>query len=75
LAAGTFTTIEQAQDALCRKFTVFEPDAKNAAVYSELYPFYRKLYFGLGQKNAAPAAVSDILPELRRISANAWSVQ
>ena len=75
LAAGTFPTIEKAQDALCRKFTVFEPNAKNAAVYAELYALYRKLYFALGQKNARAVAIGDVLPELRQIAANAWGTQ
>ena len=75
LAAGTFPTIEKAQDALCRKFTVFEPNAKNAAVYAELYALYRKLYCSLGQRNAAAAAIGDVLPELRRIAAKAWGTQ
>ncbi len=73
LAAGTFSSIEKAQDALCRKFTVFEPDATSAAVYSELFPLYRKLYFSLGQKQAPAAAIGEVLPELRRISSIAWS--
>jgi L-ribulokinase len=72
LAAGTFATIEKAQDALCRKFAVFEPNSKNVAVYAELYALYRKLYFSLGQRNAAATAIGDVLPELRRIAANAW---
>ncbi|HET9801656.1 MAG TPA: FGGY-family carbohydrate kinase, partial [Candidatus Acidoferrum sp.] len=73
LAAGTFSSIEQAQDALCRRFTVFEPEAKSATVYAELYALYRKLYFSLGQKRAPAAAIGDVLPELRRISSAVWS--
>jgi L-ribulokinase len=34
-----------------------------------LYPLYRKLYFAFGQKGAAPAAIGDVLPEIRRIGA------
>src|SRR5262249_53126056 len=48
LAARTFPSIEKAQDVLCRKFTVFEPEAKSAKVYADLYPLYRKLYFSMG---------------------------
>src|SRR5262249_3875659 len=73
LAAGTFASIEQAQDALCRKFTLFEPQTSSAQVYSQLYSLYRKLYFSLGQKNSAAETLGDVLPELRRISAAAWS--
>lgn len=73
LAAGTFSSLEKAQDALCRKFTVFEPEQKNVAVYAEIYPLYRKLYFSLGQKQAPPALIGEVLPELRRISSAAWN--
>jgi len=70
MAAGTFSSIEKAQDALCRKFTVFEPNAASAAVYAELFALYRKLYFSMGQRNAPATAVGDVLPELRRIAVN-----
>jgi L-ribulokinase len=69
LAAGTFETIEQAQDALCPQFKVVEPDARHAAVYEELYPLYRKLYFAFGQKGSEAVNVGDVLPALKRIAA------
>lgn len=69
MAAGAFSTLEQAQDALCPAYTVFEPDPASVAVYQELYPLYRKLYFAFGQKDASGAAIGDILPEIRRIAA------
>jgi len=75
MAAGTFPSIEKAQDALCRKFTVFEPNAANAAVYAELFALYRKLYFSMGQRNAPATAIGDVLPELRRIAAKVWGSQ
>jgi len=68
LAAGAFKTVEEAQAAMCLGHTTIEPDAESAAVYEELYPIYRKLYFGLGSRGAAPVAVGDVLPELRRIA-------
>jgi L-ribulokinase len=67
LAAGAFPSIEKAQDTLCPSYKVFEPDASNVAVYRELYPLYRELYFAFGQKGAAPIAIGDVLPEIRRI--------
>ena len=75
MAAGAFPSIEKAQDALCRKFTVFEPNPASAAVYAELFALYRKLYFSMGQRNAPAAAMGDVLPELRRIAANVWGPQ
>jgi L-ribulokinase len=68
LAAGAFPTIEDAQAALCPEHEVFKPDPRSVAIYQELYPLYRKLYFGFGEKNAAPISIGEVLPELRRIS-------
>ena len=59
LAAGVYKTIEEAQDAVCLPFRTVEPDAKAAAVYEQLYPLYRDVYFALG----------NVLPELRKIAA------
>jgi len=69
LAAGTYKTIEEAQDAVCLPFRTVEPDAKAAAVYEQLYPLYRDVYFALGKRDAAPAALGKVLPELRKIAA------
>ncbi len=69
LAAGTFKTIEEAQDALCPSFDVVEPDPREAATCDRLFGLYRELYFALGRKDAAPAALGEVLPELRRIAA------
>jgi L-ribulokinase len=71
LAAGAFKTVEEAQDALCPKYRVVEPDPAAARVYEELYALYRKLYFAFGQTQAEPAAMGDVLPALRRIAAAA----
>jgi L-ribulokinase len=71
LAAGTFQTIEEAQDALCPAYTIVEPVAAEATTYRELYPLYRKLYFSFGQQGSAAAGFGNILPELRRIAARA----
>jgi L-ribulokinase len=75
LAAGAFQSLEDAQDALCPEFTIFEPDAKNVAAYQELFDLYRKLYFAFGESASAPANVGDVLPRLRRIAATARSTQ
>jgi L-ribulokinase len=75
LAAGTFKTIEEAQDALSPKHRVIEPDSKAAGVYQELYGLYRKLYFGFGSAGSAPVAVGDALPALRRIASNVRSAE
>ena len=69
LAARAYPTIEKAQDALCPKYRVVEPDAKAAKVYEELYGLYREMYFGFGKSDSAPVAAGRILPTLRRIAA------
>jgi L-ribulokinase len=71
LAAGTFRTVEEAQDALCPPYKTFEPQPEAAATYQELYSLYRKLYFSLGRRNSEPVAIGEVLPELRRIAARA----
>lgn len=71
LAARAYPTIEAAQDALCPKYRVVEPDPHAARVYEELYGFYRELYFGFGKSDAAAVPVGRVLPALRRIAAAA----
>jgi L-ribulokinase len=71
LAAGTFKTIEEAQKQLCPKYRVVEPDAGSALVYDELYPAWRKVYFGFGQKTAQPISAGDVLPLVRRVAKEA----
>ena len=69
LAAGTFRSIEEAQAALCPGHRTIQPQAEEAAVYRELFPLYRKLYFSFGEKQSAPVGIGEILPELRRVAA------
>jgi L-ribulokinase len=68
LAAGAYATVEEAQAALCLEFAVYTPDPAAAAIYARLFPLYRNAYFALGTRTAPPAALGDILPELRRIA-------
>src|ERR1700730_8877251 len=62
LAAGTFRTIEEAQEKVCPPNRVFEPDKSEQEVYNSLYALYRKLYFALGQ--AHDTQFGDVLPTL-----------
>ena len=68
-AAGIFSSLEDAQRAVGVPYKTYLPDSGQVATYSRLFPLFSKLYFALGQPNAAPAAVGDVLPELRRIAA------
>ncbi|HVU45385.1 MAG TPA: ribulokinase [Terracidiphilus sp.] len=68
LAAGTYKSVEEAQAAVCLPLRTVEPDANSAAVYERLYKHYRDVYFALGTRDAAPAALGRVLPELRKIA-------
>jgi len=69
LAAGAFPSIEGAQAKLCPRFTEFHPRPEPSAVCEKLYPLYRRVYFALGTRSAAPVALGDVLPEVRKIAA------
>jgi L-ribulokinase len=66
LAAGTFPTVEEAQNKICPPHKVYEPEAEAERVYNGLYPLYRDLYFALGEPGKNPLA--GVLPALIRIA-------
>jgi len=65
LAAGTFRTIEEAQNKICPPHKIFEPDAAEQRVYDRLYELYSKIYFEFGQRSGSFGAV---LPTLIEVS-------
>jgi L-ribulokinase len=69
LAAGTFQSIEQAQEALCPAYRTVAPEAGAFSIYGELYPLYRTLYFSFGDKQSKSVEIGAVLPELRSIAA------
>jgi L-ribulokinase len=69
LAAGTFQTVEDAQDALCLSYRTVEPDPVAVKSYDRLYALYKRLYFGFGHRAAAALGADNILPTLRRVAA------
>ena len=71
LAAGTFPTVEAAQDAMCLKHRTFLPEANAASTYEQLFKLYSAVYFSLGTPDAKPLALGAVLPELKRIAAEA----
>jgi L-ribulokinase len=75
LAAGAFSSIEKAQEALCPPHRTYLPDPKSREVYDRLFTLYRKLYFGFGVKTSEPVAIGDVLPQLREIAAQVRSEQ
>jgi L-ribulokinase len=68
LAAGTFRTIEEAQDALCPGYFTVEPEEKTTGTYRELYPLFLKLYFSFGAKGCESSELGGVLPQLRSIA-------
>jgi len=64
LAAGTFKTVEEAQDKICPSHKVFAPDKSQQSVYDSLYDLYRNLYFAFG--SPAKGAFGNVLPALIR---------
>ena len=67
-AAGTFQSIEEAQEALCLPLRTYMPQPDAVSVYERLYQLYRRVYFAFGTAGAAAVALGDILPELRAIA-------
>jgi L-ribulokinase len=68
LAAGTFRSVEEAQDTLCPSYRIIEPEPTSVSVYNELYALYRKLYFAFGRTGSEPVSAADVLPALRRVA-------
>jgi len=66
LAAGTFRTIEEAQERVCPSHRAFTPDAAQQKVYDELFPLYRSVYFGFGKPTHTD--FGNVLPKLIQIA-------
>src|SRR5438876_7935324 len=62
LAAGTFKTVEEAQDKICPEHARFTPEPTAQRIYDSLYTNYRKLYFAFGQSQ--DGAFGDVMPAL-----------
>ena len=74
LAAGTFKTVEEAQDQICPPNRTFKPEESAQRTYEEIYPLYNKLYFALGQPGSNEG-LGDILPALIRVASGAGRVK
>src|SRR3954466_2772220 len=66
MAAGSFKNIAEAQDKICPKHTVYEPQPETQEVYAALYDLYRKIYFEFGNPEQSP--FGDVLPKLIRVA-------
>lgn len=65
LAAGTFASVQEAQQALCPPYRTFTPDARTQPAYAELFPQFRSLYDSFGTGGTLPA-LKRIAEEARR---------
>jgi L-ribulokinase len=65
LAAGTFKTIEEAQDKICPLYRVYEPDASEQRVCNDLYRLFSRMYFSFGKGNGE---MGHVLPGLIHIA-------
>jgi L-ribulokinase len=73
LAAGTFRTIEEAQDKICPSYVVYQPKPEAQAVYEKIFPLYRKVYFEFGQP--ANNTMGDVLPTLIQVAEDCASAK
>jgi L-ribulokinase len=73
LAAGTFKTVDEAQDRICPSHRVYEPLRSEQEVYEELYGHYRNIYFSFGSPKNRP--FGNVLPDLIRLAEAARSPQ
>jgi L-ribulokinase len=69
LAAGAFSSIQEAQTALCPPYRAIEPDPRVAEVYRQLFQLYREIYFGFGENKNQSISAGAVLPRLRQIAA------
>jgi L-ribulokinase len=66
LAARSFTSIGEAQDAICPSYRVFEPQAETQGAYQDLYSLYRKIYFEFGKPESPN--FGSVLPKLIQLA-------
>jgi L-ribulokinase len=69
LAAGTYKSIEEAQDKMCPPHKIYDPDPSEQPIYEELYGLYRNLYFAFGTPDNN--SLGGVLPALIRTAKSA----
>ena len=72
LAAGTFKTVEEAQDQICPQHRVFTPEPAALEVYDSLYALYKKFYFFLGRPD--DPTFGNVMPTLIKLAEQAHSI-
>jgi L-ribulokinase len=69
LAAGTFKSIEEAQDKICPSHRTFLPQDSAQRTYDRLYSLYSRLYFALGERRGD--GLGEVLPTLIAVAESA----
>jgi L-ribulokinase len=69
LAAGAFSSVEEAQAKICLGHKTFVPQPAAVPVYERLFKHYKDVYFALGSRGATATRLGDVLPDLKRIAA------
>jgi L-ribulokinase len=69
LAAGTFQTVEEAQNKVSPAHKIYQPQKSEQQVYETLYGHYSKLYFAFGSPQQRP--FGEVLPSLIRVAEEA----
>jgi L-ribulokinase len=64
LAAGTFSSIEEAQARMCLTYKTYQPQREAVGIYEKLYPLYRKVYLAFGKPRGPAVELGDVLPKL-----------
>ena len=64
LAAGAFSSVDEAQAKMCLAHKTYEPKAEAVRGYEELYQLYRKVYLAFGQRGGSAVELGDVLPKL-----------
>jgi L-ribulokinase len=68
LAAGTFKTVEEAQDKICPDHRVYHPNLSAQRAYDELYRIFSRVYFAFGDTRME---MGDVLAGLIRCAEHA----
>jgi len=71
LAAGAFSSVEEAQEKMCLRHKTYLPEPGAVGVYGRLFHHYRDVYFALGSRGAEAVKLGDVLPDLKKIAAEA----
>jgi L-ribulokinase len=66
LAAGTFKTVEEAQDRICPSHRTYEPQLQEQQVYDQLYSLFSELYFAFGE--SGKDRIGKVLPTLIEVA-------